>query len=154
MQYILQFRMAEISECIIMNNYSIITIFLIATLVCSFVMACGDVNSQQVTAVSSQEYYEKYRHLLDDGEALIIDGRTEQMYSAGHLKNAINIDADDPRLISLLEQHLDEPLIVVYCTTVRRTHKIVNTLLGMYDGEIIYITDGLRGWQLNGFPLQ
>ncbi len=137
-----------------MNNYSKVAIFLIATLVYSFVLVCGMVNSQQVTAVSSQEFYEKYRHLLDDGEALIIDGRTERMYSAGHLKNAINIDADDPRLIPLLEKHLDEPLIVVYCTTVRRTHKIVNTLRDMYDGEIIYISDGLRGWQLNGFPLQ
>ncbi len=137
-----------------MNNHSKFFLFLIATLVCSFVMACGEVNSQQVTAVTSQKFYEKYRHLLDDGEALIIDGRTEQMYSAGHLKNAINIDADDPRLIPLLQQHLDEPLIVVYCTTVRRTHKIVNTLRGMYEGDLIYISDGLRGWQLNGFPLQ
>ncbi len=137
-----------------MNNYSKIFLFLIATLIFSFVSACEVVNSQQITAVSSQDFYENYRHLLDDGEALIIDGRTEKMYSGGHLKNAINIDADDPRLIPLLQQHLDEPLIVVYCTTVRRTNKIVNTLRGMYEGDIIYISDGIGGWQLNGFPLQ
>lgn len=137
-----------------MNNYSKIFLFLIATLVFSFVSACEMFDSQQITAVSSQELYENYRHLLDDGEALIIDGRTEKMYSGGHLKNAINIDADDPCLIPLLQQHLDEPLIIVYCTTVRRTNKIVNALRGMYEGEIIYISDGLRGWQHNGFPLQ
>ncbi len=112
-----------------------------------------DACSQQIIAVSSQEFFNEYRHLLDDGEALIIDGRTQRMYSGGHLNNAINIDADDPRLIPLLQQHLDEPLIVVYCTTMRRTNKIVNTLRGMYEGEIIYIRDGLRGWIQNGYPV-
>ncbi len=108
---------------------------------------------QQVTGMSSVEFYKNYRHLLDDGGALIIDGRTATMFASGHLENAINIDADDPNLIPLLQEHLDEPLIVVYCTTMRRTNKIVNTLRGLYEGEIIYIRDGLRGWQQNRLPV-
>ncbi len=108
---------------------------------------------QNVTGVSSLEFYENHLHLLDDGGALVIDGRTAAMFASGHLNNAINIDADDPDLIPLLQEHLDEPLIVVYCTTMRRTNKIVNTLMGIYEGDIIYIRDGLRGWQQNGLPL-
>ncbi len=145
--------MVQANDCIKMNNFSKIPLLLITASVFFFMLAHEVVYSQQITAVSSQAFYENYRHLLDDGETLIIDGRTKRMYSGGHLKNAINIDADDPRLISLLHQHLDEPLIVVYCTTMRRTTKIVNTLRDMYDGEIIYISDGLRGWRQNGFPI-
>jgi rhodanese-related sulfurtransferase len=108
---------------------------------------------QKVTAVPSHQFFFNYQHLLDDEETLVIDGRTRKMFTVGHLKNAINIDADDPDLIQLLRQQLEEPLIVVYCTTVRRTTDIVNTLRGMYDGEIIYISDGIRGWLRNGFPV-
>ncbi len=135
------------------NFYPKFFIFLIVAAVSGSIFISNDALGQQINAVNSQEFYENYRHLLDDGETLIIDGRTERMYSGGHLKNAINIDADDPRLIPLLKQHLNVPLIVVYCTTMRRTSKIVNTLRDMYDGEIIYISDGLRGWRQNGFPI-
>ena len=103
--------------------------------------------------VSSSEFYNNYRHLLEEGGALVIDGRTREMFEDGHLQHAINIDADDEDLLELLKQHADEPLIVVYCTTNRRTGKIVNTLSAFYEGEVIYIDDGIRGWQRNGFPL-
>ncbi len=111
--------------------------------------ACG----QQITAVNSQTFFDDYRHLLEDENALIIDGRTQRMFSGGHLKNAINIDADDPDLVNLLQPHLNEPLIVVYCTTMRRTTKIVNTLREFFDGEIMVISDGIQGWQRNGLPV-
>jgi rhodanese-related sulfurtransferase len=108
---------------------------------------------QNVTGVSSLEFYENHLHLLDDGGALIIDGRTATMFASGHLKNAINIDADDPDLIPLLQEHLNEPLIVVYCTTIRRTGDIIKALTNLYEGKIIYINDGIRGWQQNGLPV-
>lgn len=114
--------------------------------------ACKEDNSKFI-GVSSGEFYNNYRHLLEEGGALVIDGRTREMFEDGHLQHAINIDADDEDLLELLKQHTDEPLIVVYCTTNRRTGKIVNTLSTFYEGEVIYIDDGIRGWQRNGLPL-
>ncbi|TVQ14739.1 MAG: hypothetical protein EA361_07050 [Bacteroidetes bacterium] len=131
----------------------IASFFIASCMIVLLVVTQACVYGQKVTAVSSQEFFENYLHLLEDGKTVVIDGRTQRMFSEGRLKNAINIDADDPNLIPLLQQYLDEPLIVVYCTTVRRTTDIVNTLRGMYEGEIIYISDGIRGWQRNGFPV-
>lgn len=110
-------------------------------------------DSLQIKGISSTEFYDNHQQLLHEGNTLIIDGRTAEMFSGGHLKNAVNIDADDPDLELLLQQHLDEPLIVVYCTTIRRTLKIVNTLRSIYKGEIIFIHDGISGWKRNGLPL-
>jgi rhodanese-related sulfurtransferase len=109
------------------------------------------VYGQNIIAVSSQEFFDNYLHLLEDEETIVIDGRTQRMFSGGHLKNAVNIDADDPDLLTLLQQHLNEPQIVVYCTNVRRTIKIVSTLIEIYDGNIIFITDGIKGWKQNGY---
>ncbi|MFP4692132.1 MAG: rhodanese-like domain-containing protein [Bacteroidales bacterium] len=106
-----------------------------------------------ITRVSSQEFYDKYRHLLEDEAALVIDGRTTEMFSRGHLPNAINIDADREDLKERLKAHADEPLIVVYCTTSRRSGKIIDTMEEFYQGEIICISDGIQGWTNNGLPL-
>ncbi len=137
-----------------MNNYNQKTTFFIVAILSSLLcLSCKVGFGQQINAVNSEEFFKEYKHLLEDGETVIIDGRTRQMFSGGHLKNAINIDADDPSLVSLLQEHLEKPRIVVYCTTLRRTTKIVNTLRGMYEGEIIYISDGISEWQRNGFPV-
>lgn len=115
---------------------------------------CTDsVYSQSITAVNSQEFFENYLYLFEDPSAIVIDGRTEVMFSGGCLGNAINIDADDPDLRKLLQPFMEQPLIVLYCTTVRRTTTIKDVLTEMYKGEIIYISDGIRGWRQNGFPV-
>ncbi len=116
------------------------------------VPACKQRDSQ-ITRVSSKEFYDQYRHLLEDGAALVIDGRTAEMFSRGHLTGAINIDADREGLKEKLKAHADEPLIVVYCTTSRRSGKITETLEEFYQGQIIFISDGIQGWTRNGLPL-
>jgi len=134
-----------------LNLWPKIFSFLGAVVVSGNLFFHNDAYGQQITAVNSHEFFDNYLHLLEDGNAVIIDGRTQRMFSGGHLKNAINIDADDPDLVVLLQPYLNEPLIVVYCTTIRRTVKIVNTLMDIYEGNIILITDGIKGWQQNGY---
>jgi len=131
-------------------QFSITIVFVL--LIFGVMPACKTDQSNFI-GVNSIEFYNEYRHLLKEGGALVIDGRTSGMFESGHLQHAINIDADDEDLLGLLKQHADEPIIVVYCTTNRRTGKIVNTLSAFYEGEVIYIDDGIRGWQRNGFPL-
>ncbi len=135
-----------------MRVFQFFTINVSVLLIIGVMTACKEDNSKFI-GVSSSEFYNNYRHLLAEGGALVIDGRAREMFEDGHLQHAINIDADDENLLQLLKQHADEPLIVVYCTTNRRTGKIVNTLSTFYEGEVIYIDDGIRGWQRNGLPL-
>ncbi len=106
-----------------------------------------------INGVSSRMFYENHLHLLENSNAVIIDGRTAEMFAGGHLKNAVNIDADAPNLSETLKQYADRPLIVVYCTNIRRTSRIVHTLSDFYEGEIFYIEDGIQGWKRNGFPV-
>ncbi len=117
------------------------------------ILSCST-RSGEVTALSSLEFYEQHFEAVQNGRLLLIDGRTDKMFSEGHIENAINIDADDENLQQLLEEHAGEPVIAVYCTTIRRTTKIVNTLLEFYTGEIIYIKDGITGWKANNLPVR
>ncbi len=107
---------------------------------------------QSTKGVTATEFNELYMHLLQDEETLIIDGRTDEMFADGHIENAINTDADMENLEEELKKHIGVPRIVVYCTTNRRTYDILDVLERIYEGEIIYISDGITGWRANGFP--
>lgn len=110
-------------------------------------------SGQNTLGISSADFYEKYALLFDDTNVVIIDGRTQQMYSTGHLKNAICIDADDENLEALLRENVTRAAtVVVYCTTHRRTTQIVQCLESFYEGDIIFIEDGIRGWKANELP--
>ena len=109
--------------------------------------------SRDINGVTSIEFYEKYREEVQKNGTPIIDGRTDKMYNEGHIENAINIDADGENLVQKLQEYADEPVIVVYCTTIRRTTKIIRTLTEFYEGEIIYIKDGMKGWKANNLPV-
>ncbi len=129
-------------------------VFCFSLIILPFVMYSQErVIDQRSISVTAREFFDNYLHLLEDNETVVIDGRTLEMFSEGHLKNAINIDADDPDFLKLIQPYLGKHRILVYCTTVRRTTTILNFLTGIYDGEIIYISDGIRGWIQNGYPV-
>ncbi len=123
-------------------------------LVCIILSAIEDVViAQNIKGLSSIEFYNNYRNLLSDSNVIIIDGRTEAMFSSERLKNAVNIDADSDKLGLLLKQYKNYQTMIIYCTTIRRTIKIIETLSDFYCGKIIYINDGIAGWKRNGLPI-
>lgn len=111
------------------------------------------VTAQTVKAVDAVEFYKEYYPMAVNLEAPLIDGRSQQMFSEGHLKNAILIDANDEKLKEKLKEYAEEPLLLVYCTTNKRTGKIIQTLSEFYKGEIIYVSDGITAWKKHGYPL-
>lgn len=118
-----------------------------------FLLIAGQLFGQEITGMTSLEFYKQYGDRLIDGSILIIDGRTDTMFAGERIGNAVNIDADADDLEERLKLHLDQPVIVVYCTTIRRTTDIVNKLRCAYKGKIVFITDGIRGWKQNGLPV-
>ena len=110
-------------------------------------------NGQNVEALESKEFFENYFQELQNGKILLIDGRTAQMYANEHIENSINIDADSENLLDLLQDYLQEDSLFIYCTTIRRTNKIVGLLNEIYAGRVYYINDGLVGWKRNQLPV-
>lgn len=91
---------------------------------------------------------------LNSRNSVIIDGRTMAMYEAGHIRGAICIDADAANTKEELSKYLKRRTIVVYCTSNRRTTKIVGLLKDIgYRRRIITITDGMTGWKANGLEV-
>lgn len=110
-------------------------------------------DAQNAESLSSVDFFEKYFQELQNGKILLIDGRTAQMYAAEHIENSINIDADSENLLDLLQEYLEEDSLFIYCTTIRRTNKIVGVLSEIFPGKVYFIHDGLVGWKRNNLPI-
>ncbi len=109
--------------------------------------------AQTITEVTSVEA----KHLLDSLNKInitIIDGRDSAMFHSGHIENAIQINAYKDDVSKLLQKYLKEEIIFLYCTTRNRSDKIIEILKEKgYQGEVIFMTDGVTGWKENEFEL-
>ncbi len=111
------------------------------------------INAQKVNEVLSADADVIIKG-LKSRNSVIIDGRTVAMYDSGHIRGAICIDADSQNAMEELSKYLKKRTIVVYCTTNRRTTKIVGLLKDCgYKGNIIAMTDGITGWKANGLDV-
>ncbi len=118
-----------------------------------FTLMSGSLLAQTVIEVDSKGallYFENY----DAESQVIIDGRTQSMFESGHLKNAVNINAFSDEADEKLGSYLDRERMLVYCTRNNRSKTIIDKLetLG-YDGEIVFVTDGISGWKSNGLAV-
>jgi len=124
-----------------------------AMLVMVLTTIVSSVWGQQIKRLTSVEFMDQYAYTLESENTIpIIDGRTKQMFDDEHIANAINLDADGDNMPALIREYASEPVIIIYCTTKRRTTDIITEMEKFYTGEIIAIMDGIRGWKENGFP--
>lgn len=84
----------------------------------------SDTNNQQSTQESSeesmQEYYSIIQSEIENGEAVLLDVRTEEEYASGHAKEAENFTLQD--LQSGLLPDIDASMkIYVYCRSGSRS---------------------------------
>lgn len=118
-----------------------------------FLMMFSEASGQKIDTIYSIAAFE----LLKTGtpDMIIIDGRDSLMHASGHIRGSFFLDAYSDDHHKLLENYTGYPNIFIYCTTHRRSDKLIAELLEMgYNGRIVYMRDGIRGWKKNGFPLE
>ena len=83
----------------------------------------------------------------------LLDVRTAEEYSEGHLENAINIDVQDPSFTKKVGEQLDKSQpIYLYCRSGKRSMMAAKAL--EKDGySIVNLRDGILGWLDAGYPI-
>ena len=105
----------------------IITILIMTLLLCG----CGKSNNA------------KMKELMAENEYIIIDVRTKEEYSTGHIKDAINIPYDEINEETELDKN---KLIFVYCKSGNRSRQAYNSLKSF--GYEVYDLGGISSINL------
>ncbi len=85
-------------------------------------------------------------------DLVILDVRTQQEYSEGHLKGSILIPVDE--LATRLSELSKEKEILVYCRTGNRSRTAVNILTAAGYQKIFHMKDGITGWIQQGYSTE
>lgn len=83
---------------------------------------------------------------------VVIDVRTAQEYSAGHVPGAVNIPYDE---VAARISEVEAPYgVVLYCMVGPRARKGESALLGAGYESVLHLEGGLAAWQAAGLPVE
>jgi len=120
------------------------------TITCCFLL-CLNAKSQSIEKVKAKDAFEMVCN-RDTLCTVLIDGRSDEMFTTKHIDGAININAFSDSVKNDLKNYLDAESIIVYCTNHKRADLIIKKLIELeYNKEIIFITDGINGWISSGY---
>ena len=86
-----------------------------------------------------------------NSENILVDIRTPEEFSQGHLKDAINIDFFDDDFVQNFEKQFDKnDTIYIHCKSGGRSSKAVQLLEGLGYKNLIHLDGGIQQWIKSG----
>lgn len=114
-------------------------------------VALSAATAQTVKQLNSVEIQQV---LSKNSQIVILDVRTPEEFSAGHLKNAINFDIRQPDFFSKIDKLNKKKTYLVYCRTNHRSGMAVEYMKQKGFGIIYQMLDGFPGWAANNLAYE
>lgn len=93
--------------------------------------------------------------IVSKGEVVVLDVRTPDEFSEGHIAGAKNIDFLDEAKFKAEAAKLDKSkTYLVHCQAGGRSAKSLKILQELGLKNLIHLDDGFGGWSDNGLPVQ
>jgi rhodanese-related sulfurtransferase len=128
------------------NSIGWVLVLLAVSLLAS---ACSEAEQADVKEISQQELMSS-----PPTGVLILDVRTQEEFSSGHVPGAVNIPHDElASRLADLESDTDRP-VVVYCRSGRRAGFASSVLVDAGYTNIFHLEGDMNGWQASGLPTQ
>jgi len=121
-------------------------VLLVVSLVVS---GCAEVDEPGVTEISQQEFMSS-----PPADVLVLDVRTQEEFSSGHVPGAVNIPHDvlASRLSDLDGQK--DRAVVVYCRSGKRAGMASAVLLDAGYTNIFHLEGDMNAWAAKGLPTE
>lgn len=104
---------------------------------------------QGIESVTADEF----ENALYDGHVQLLDVRSADEYSQGHIANAENIDVQQPDFIEKAQAKLDHANpVYVYCRSGKRSMLAAQKLVKA-GFKVVNLRDGIVGWENAGKPV-
>ena len=95
-----------------------------------------------------------FEEQLKDQQGVLLDVRTPEEYSEGHLADAQNIDFKNASFEQSLEQLDKDKTYFVYCKAGVRSEKAVGLMQKKGFTKVYHLEGGIDAWQKQDLPLK
>jgi phage shock protein E len=104
--------------------------------------------AQQYKNVNAQEA----KVMIDKGGVVVVDVRTPQEYSGGHLQGAILANVNDPNFEANIKKISKDKKVIVYCAAGGRSANASGKMSSLGWKNVWNMTGGYSSWSSAGLP--
>lgn len=121
-----------------------ISLFIIALLIASFGF------SQEIQNVNAIQF----NQLIQTNDGVILDVRTPQEYTRGHINNSTLINIADKDFVSKINLLQKDKPVYLYCLTGSRSRSAANYMAKIGFTKVYNLQRGILDWQSNGLAIE
>ena len=104
--------------------------------------------------VTVENAFELIQKRQNDNDFVIVDVRTQEEFTAGHIKDAIQIDYNSNTFNSELNVLNKKNTYIIYCRSGGRSGNALDIMQDLDFVEVYNILGGIEAWQAEGLPLE
>lgn len=133
-----------------------VVIILSLILIASSLYGCtGQTEStdQSLRDIGAQESFELIQRNQGNTDFIIIDLRTPQELSEGHIENAVNIDFYSETFKEDLDKLDKNRAYFIYCRSGNRSGRAMPIMKELGFKEVYNLSVGIKGWVAEGLPV-
>ncbi len=108
---------------------------------------------QTIENITAKEAFDLIQDNKDNPDFVILDVRTPDEFSEGHIENAVNLDYYSEAFKEELEKLDKGKMYLMHCRSGGRSAKVLAIMEELGFLEIYHMTDGMLGWEAEGFPV-
>jgi rhodanese-related sulfurtransferase len=136
------------------RNPHLVLTLLIATLASSCATAADKPAAPPTAAAHKDVGADEFEKLAKEPDTVVLDVRTPEEYSAGHLKNSVPIDFKDKAFAEKVAKLDKGKTYLVYCAVGGRSAKACGKLDQLDFPKVYNLTGGIKAWEKAGKPVE
>jgi len=113
----------------------------------------GRTTNQEIEDIVAKEASELIQENKDNPLFVILDVRTPEEFSEGHIESATNVDYNSETFREKLDQLDKDKTYLMHCRSGARSSKALPIMAELGFLKIYHMTDGIDGWKAGGFPV-
>ena len=113
----------------------------------------ADTPNQAMENVVAKEAFDLIEDNKGNTDFVILDIRTPEEFSEGHIENATNLDYYSETFKEELAQLDKSKTYLMHCRSGGRSSKAMTTMEELDFLKVYHMTDGMNGWKAGGFPV-
>lgn len=108
--------------------------------------------ARKTTATVKPLTTEEFQKIIASKTVTLIDVRTAEEFSEGHIPGAVNLDVNNPDFVSSIKKLIKKKPLALYCRSGNRS-KLAASKLSKLQIKIYDLNLGIKDWMQTGFPV-
>ena len=135
-----------------LKNFIVLTLSVSLIIGVTLIAGCVRDETATIEDITPQEAFTLIQNNRNNSDFVILDVRTREEFSAGHIENAANIDFYAETFRDMLNNLDKNKTYLIYCRSGARSGSTLDIMAELNFQEVHNISGGMIAWDVEGLP--